>query len=132
MLVLSRKLGEKIYIGDNICLTITDIDRGKVRIGIEAPRDMTVYRNELLPANHALAVVKKYILFGGMVRSRNDAQEHYISARRLAVLYNLRVEDCILVEMEDQHKLQGVDQTKYVCLHPRFDGKYELVASTAL
>ena len=37
MLVLSRKLGEKIYIGDNICITVVDIDRGKIRLGIEAP-----------------------------------------------------------------------------------------------
>ena len=39
MLVLSRKLGEKIFIGDNICITVVDIDRGKIRLGIEAPRD---------------------------------------------------------------------------------------------
>ena len=31
MLVLSRKLGEKIYISDNICITVVDIDRGKIR-----------------------------------------------------------------------------------------------------
>jgi carbon storage regulator len=49
MLVLSRKLGEKIYIGDNICITVVDIDRGKVRLGIEAPRDVPIYRQELLP-----------------------------------------------------------------------------------
>jgi carbon storage regulator len=50
MLVLSRKLGEKICIGDNICITIVDIDRGKVRLGIEAPRSVPVYRQELLAA----------------------------------------------------------------------------------
>jgi carbon storage regulator len=49
MLVLSRKLGEKIYIGDNICITVVDIDRGKIRLGIEAPRDVPIYRQELLP-----------------------------------------------------------------------------------
>lgn len=49
MLVLSRKLGEKIYIGENICITIVDIDRGKIRLGIEAPRDVPVYRQEVLP-----------------------------------------------------------------------------------
>ena len=51
MLVLSRKLGEKIYIGDNICITVVDIDRGKIRLGIEAPRDVPIYRQELLPLN---------------------------------------------------------------------------------
>jgi carbon storage regulator len=49
MLVLSRKLGEKIFIGDNICITVVDIDRGKIRLGIEAPREVAIYRQELLP-----------------------------------------------------------------------------------
>jgi carbon storage regulator len=48
MLVLSRKLGEKICIGENICITIVDIDRGKVRLGIDAPRDIPISRSELL------------------------------------------------------------------------------------
>ena len=52
MLVLSRKLGEKIFIGENICITVVDIDRGKIRLGIEAPRDVPIYRQELLPLNH--------------------------------------------------------------------------------
>ncbi len=49
MLVLSRKLGEKIIIGDNITITVVDIDRGKIRLGIEAPRDVPIFRQELLP-----------------------------------------------------------------------------------
>ncbi len=49
MLVISRKLGEKVFIGDNIVLTVVDIDRGKIRLGIEAPRDVSVARQELLP-----------------------------------------------------------------------------------
>jgi carbon storage regulator len=56
MLVLSRKLGEKIYINDNICITVVDIDRGKIRLGIEAPRDVPIFRQELLadaPARQA-------------------------------------------------------------------------------
>ena len=53
MLVLSRKLGEKIFIGDNICITVVDIDRGKIRLGIEAPRNVPIYRQELLPLNNA-------------------------------------------------------------------------------
>lgn len=53
MLVLSRKLGEKIYIGDNICITVVDIDRGKIRLGIEAPREVAIYRQELLPGGAA-------------------------------------------------------------------------------
>ena len=54
MLVLSRKLGEKIFIGENICITVVDIDRGKIRLGIEAPRDVPIYRQELLPLGSPL------------------------------------------------------------------------------
>lgn len=49
MLVLSRKRGERIHIGEDIVITVVDVDRGKVRIGVEAPRDVPVYRQELLP-----------------------------------------------------------------------------------
>jgi carbon storage regulator len=49
MLVLSRKLGEKIVIGDNILVTVVKIDRNQVRIGIEAPPDVLVYREEIAP-----------------------------------------------------------------------------------
>ena len=55
MLVLSRKLGEKICIGENICITVVDIDRGKIRLGIDAPRDIPIYRQELLPLTGAAA-----------------------------------------------------------------------------
>ena len=47
MLVLSRKPGEKIQIGENVTVTIVRIDRYTVRIGIEAPRDMNIVREEL-------------------------------------------------------------------------------------
>ena len=54
MLVLSRKLGEKIYINDNICITVVDIDRGKIRLGIEAPRDVPIFRQELVAQPQAV------------------------------------------------------------------------------
>jgi carbon storage regulator len=47
MLVLSRKLGERIQIGDNISITVVDINRGKIRLGIDAPRDIPIFRQEL-------------------------------------------------------------------------------------
>jgi carbon storage regulator len=47
VLVLTRKLGECIYIGDNVTVMVTQIDRGSVRIGIEAPREVVVLRAEL-------------------------------------------------------------------------------------
>ena len=50
MLVLSRLKGEKIVIADNIVLTVVEIRGGKVRIGIEAPADVKVDREEVRKA----------------------------------------------------------------------------------
>ena len=47
MLVLSRKPGEKILIGDDVTVTIVRIGPNTVRIGIEAPRTMNIVREEL-------------------------------------------------------------------------------------
>jgi carbon storage regulator len=49
MLVLSRKLGERIVIGENIRITVVKIDRNQIRIGIEAPGEVPVYREEIAP-----------------------------------------------------------------------------------
>jgi carbon storage regulator len=47
MLVLSRKVSEEIVIGDDIRIKIISVDGGKVRIGIVAPKDVTVDRQEV-------------------------------------------------------------------------------------
>jgi carbon storage regulator len=49
MLVLTRKLMEKLFIGDNICVTVVRLEGGQVRLGIEAPREVAVVRAELVP-----------------------------------------------------------------------------------
>jgi len=48
MLVLSRKVGESILIGENVTIEITSIEGDRVCIGIDAPKDVRVYRKELL------------------------------------------------------------------------------------
>ena len=47
MLVLARKIGEKIILNDNIEIIVLDSNQNTVRIGINAPKDVTVYREEL-------------------------------------------------------------------------------------
>jgi carbon storage regulator len=48
MLVLSRKLNEKIVIDGNIVVTVVKIDRNQIRLGIEAPGHIPVYREEIV------------------------------------------------------------------------------------
>jgi carbon storage regulator len=50
MLVLSRGRDESIVIGDNIVVTIVDIRRDKVRLGIDAPTEIPVHRREVYEA----------------------------------------------------------------------------------
>lgn len=47
MLVLNRKSGESIILGDNIEITILEIQEGKIKIGIEAPREINILRKEV-------------------------------------------------------------------------------------
>ena len=59
MLVLARRVGENIRIGDDIVVTILELGRDQVRIGIQAPRSVTVHREEvyeeILAANREAA-----------------------------------------------------------------------------
>jgi carbon storage regulator len=48
MLVLSRKINEKFVIDGNIVVTVVKIDRNQVRIGIEAPGHVRVFREEIV------------------------------------------------------------------------------------
>jgi carbon storage regulator len=47
MLILTRKLGESIQVGDNIRITFLDIKGKQIRIGIEAPKEVIVHREEV-------------------------------------------------------------------------------------
>ena len=51
MLVLSRKESEKIKLGDDIVLTIVRVSGDRVRLGIDAPPELLILREELDPAN---------------------------------------------------------------------------------
>ncbi|MGZ8459806.1 MAG: carbon storage regulator CsrA [Candidatus Deferrimicrobiaceae bacterium] len=47
MLVLTRKSGERLMIGDDVMITVLDVGRGQVRLGIKAPDGLKVYREEI-------------------------------------------------------------------------------------
>jgi carbon storage regulator len=50
MLVLSRQRDESIIIGDNVVITVVDVRGDKVKLGIEAPREISVHRREVYEA----------------------------------------------------------------------------------
>ena len=59
MLVLTRKLLEKLYIGDDICVTVVRLEGGQVRLGIDAPREVPVVRAELVGRSPAAAAAAR-------------------------------------------------------------------------
>jgi carbon storage regulator len=50
MLILSRRPGESLTIGDNITVTVVSINGNQIRLGIDAPRDVRVLRDEIYKA----------------------------------------------------------------------------------
>ncbi|MDX1948245.1 MAG: carbon storage regulator [Pirellulaceae bacterium] len=83
MLVLSRKVSEKLVIGDNITITVTRIAGNRVTLGIEAPGDVRVMRGELKrstePAPEATSVAPKAVpalsLVGSVFESHTDTKD---------------------------------------------------------
>ena len=59
MLTLTRKVGERIQIGDDIIIEVREIRRNQVRIGVVAPRDIPIQREELLEADEHKALMKR-------------------------------------------------------------------------
>ena len=47
MLILTRKIGESVMIGEEVTVTVLDVKGNQVRLGINAPKDVTVHREEL-------------------------------------------------------------------------------------
>ena len=50
MLILSRKINEKICIGENVTLTIIEVHGDQVKVGVDAPKEIKVFRHEVLQA----------------------------------------------------------------------------------
>jgi carbon storage regulator len=49
MLVLSRRVGEKLLIGDHIEITVVRVSQNSVRIGVDAPKHFSIVRDEIKP-----------------------------------------------------------------------------------
>lgn len=53
MLILQRKVGESVLIGEDITVSVMSVDSGRVRLAIDAPRSVSILRSELLTAADA-------------------------------------------------------------------------------
>jgi len=73
MLVLSRKESQRIRLGDSIVITIVKISGDKVRVGIDAPGNVLVLRDELEPRDHALVATPAESRPDGSVPLRQTA-----------------------------------------------------------
>ena len=58
MLVITRRSDEQFFIGDNVVIKIVSVDGGRVRVGIEAPGSLKIFREEMLSAPEAAAIVQ--------------------------------------------------------------------------
>jgi len=56
MLVLSRKVGEQIQIGDGVTLTVLKVNGQSISVGIEAPREVCIMRGELLSGDRSRSI----------------------------------------------------------------------------
>lgn len=82
MLVLTRKIDESIRIGEDIVITIVHVERDQVKIGISAPREIAIHRQEIFEeiraANEAAAIMDPPTLpplsFGGTQDSAPSAE----------------------------------------------------------
>jgi hypothetical protein len=65
--------------------------------------------------------MKKYIVHPGCIKSRNDKDIHFISFTQLVRLYKVPMEECI--DASDKNRLMGLDQEKFIHLHPGWQYK---------
>ncbi len=84
MLVLTRKTGESVVLGNHIKVTVVELSPGTVRLGFEAPRDVSIYREEIYSEIAAMnqAAVDEEAFEGAEVRTFHLEQEEGDDADR--------------------------------------------------
>jgi len=72
MLILTRRVQEALMIGDNVTVTVLSVKGNQVRLGIDAPRDVQVHREEIY---HRIKTDEGGAAAGGDATEKNDADE---------------------------------------------------------
>ncbi len=78
MLVVTRKIDESLIIADNIEITVLDVSKDKVKIGVSAPKDIKIIRNELIHTQNV---------------NKDSADSKELSKKTLEALLNYNKED---------------------------------------
>lgn len=74
MLILTRKLGESVIIGDNIKITVVEVNKQQIKLGIDAPKNIIVHREEIydrIKEENKLASVSNVIDIAGFPEKVN-------------------------------------------------------------
>lgn len=72
MLILQRKKGQELTIGENICVTVLDVGNDWVKLAIDAPRDVSILRSELIEAASANKEAASISLSPGSISKINE------------------------------------------------------------
>ena len=80
MLILTRRIGEKLIIGENVTVTVLGVKGNQVRIGIDAPRDVTVNREEIYQR-----ILKEQKVLNGTRRVKTPAPTVRVPARTISL-----------------------------------------------
>ena len=83
MLVLSRKPGEKIHVGSGITITVVQFQGNRVRIGIDAPADVSICREEILQASELLGASSEEATVNDNDKSEEKLLEEFENSLRL-------------------------------------------------
>jgi hypothetical protein len=110
--------------GPKILDSILSVEVNHVQEGEDTPFHNVVVKNSFRPEKKKILL---WVLCPGYVRSKNDGQTHYISARQLRKLYELKYLDYVLTEEEFLATRRGEvrpDEIEVIKLYPLYSGEY--------